>query len=116
MIKGPERKIWERPFANELGQLTQIIIGVKGTNTVMLILKSQVHKDKRVTYGKIVCELKPEKEEKERTRLTVGGNILDFTDNLSTPTSSVTTANCVFNIVVSTPGARCLSADINFFT
>ena len=59
--------------------------------------------------------MKPEKEKKEHTRLTVGGNLLDFTGNLSAPTASVTTAKCVFNSVVSIPGARCLLADIKFF-
>ena len=58
MIKGPERKILEISFANKLGQLAQGIIAVKGTNTVMFILKYQVSKDKKVTYGKIVCEVK----------------------------------------------------------
>ena len=39
LIKGSERKIWERSFANELGQLAQCIRGVKEKNTVILILK-----------------------------------------------------------------------------
>ena len=81
----------------------------------MFISKSKFPKEKRVTYGKIVCEIKPEEEEKERTRLTVGGNLLDFTGNLSAPTESVTTEKCDFNSVVSTPGARCLLADIKIF-
>ena len=38
--------------------------------------------------------------------------MLDFTGNLSAPTTSFTTEKCVFNIVVSTPGARCLLDDI----
>ena len=115
MIKGTERRIWEISFANKLGQPTQGIREVKGTNTVMFIPKSKVPKYKKVTYGKIVCKMKPEKEEKERTILTVGGKFLDFTGNLSAPTSSVTTAKCVFNSVVSTPGDRCLLADIKNF-
>ena len=81
----------------------------------MFIPKYKVPKDKKVSYGKIVCEIKPEKEEKERTRLTVGGNLLYFTGNLSAPTALVTTAKCVFNSVVSTPGGRCLLADIKHF-
>ena len=81
----------------------------------MFIPKYKIPKDKKVTYGKIVCEIKPEKEEKERTRLTVGGNLLDFTGNIRAPTASVTTAKCFFNSVVSTPGARCLLADIKHF-
>ena len=98
-----------------MGHLAQGIREVKGTNTVMFIPKSKVPKDKKVTYGKIVCEMKPEKEEKDRTILTVGGNLLDFTGNLSAPTASVTTAKCVFNSVVSTTGSRYLLADIKHF-
>ena len=37
----------------------------KGKNTVIFIPKTQVPKDKKVTYGKIVFEVKPEKEERE---------------------------------------------------
>ena len=47
--------------------------------------------------------------------MTVGGNLLDFAGNLSAPATSVTTEKCVFNSVVSTPGARCLLADIKHF-
>ena len=81
----------------------------------MFIPKYKVPKDKKVTYDKIVCEIKPEKEEKERTRLTMRGKLLDLTGNISAPTASVTTAKCVFNSVVSTPGARFLLADIKHF-
>ena len=56
--------------------------------------------------------MKPEKYDKERTRLTVGGNLLDFTENISAPTASVTTAKCVFISVVSSPGARFLLTNI----
>ena len=47
IIKVPEKKIWERSFANELGQLYQDIRGLKGTNTVILILKAQFPKNKK---------------------------------------------------------------------
>ena len=59
--------------------------------------------------------MKPEMEEKERIILSAGGNLLAFTGNFSAPTASVTTEKCVFNSVVSTPGARCLLADIKHF-
>ena len=59
--------------------------------------------------------MKPEKEEKDRTILTVGGNLLNFTGNIRAPTASFTTAKCVLNSVVSTPGSRCLLADIKHF-
>ena len=69
-----------------MGQLSKGIRGVRGTNIFILILKAQVPKDEKVTYGKIVCTVKPEKEEKEPTRLTVGRYLLDFTGNISAPT------------------------------
>ena len=46
---------------------------------------------------------------------TVGGNLLDYTGNLSTPTASVTTAKCLINSVISTPKAWALIADIKHF-
>ena len=46
-VKFPDRKIWERSFAHELGQLAQGIITVKGTNKVIFIPKTQVTKDKK---------------------------------------------------------------------
>ena len=45
IIKGPDKKIWERSFSNELGQLAQGIRMIKETNTVIFIPKSQVPKD-----------------------------------------------------------------------
>ena len=54
LIKGPEKKIWERSLANVLVQLDQGIKGLKGKNTVIFILKAQVPKDKKVTYGKLL--------------------------------------------------------------
>ena len=104
-----------RSFANELGQLAQGIRNIQGTNTIVFIPKSEVPANKRCTYGKINCDIKPEKEETHRSRLTVGGNNLPFDGPLSTPTATVTTAKCLFNSVISTTNAKCLTADIKHF-
>ena len=40
---------------------------------------------------------------------------IDFAGLLSTPTATVTTAKCLFNSVISTPGTKCLIADVKFF-
>ena len=45
----------------------------------------------------------------------MGGKLLDYTGNLSTPTASVTTAKCLLNSVISTPKSRDLTADIKHF-
>ena len=71
-------------------------------------------KTKKVTYPKIVCDIRLNKSETHRTRITVGGNLLDYAGTLTTPTSIITTAKCLFNSVVSTPAAKCVLADIIF--
>ena len=63
---------WRHSSANEFGRLAQGIGGrVKGTDTVKFIPKHQVPDErmKYVTYGQFVCNVRPEKEEKNRTRV-----------------------------------------------
>ena len=45
----------------------------------------------------------------------MGGNLLDYIGNLSTPTASVNTEKCFLGSVISTPKARSLIADIKHF-
>ena len=68
-----------------------------------------------MTYGRLVCDIKKHKSETHRTRLTVGGNLINFPGLLSTPMATVTTAKCPFNSVIYTPGAKCLVAVVKKF-
>ena len=70
---------------------------------------------KKVTYGKHVCDINPDKVETHRTRLTVGGNLLDYAGVMSTPTATVTTTKFLLNSIVSTINARCITAYIKNF-
>ncbi len=109
-------RIWERSNANELGRLFQGIRDIPGTDTCFFIRKSQVPKHKRDTYGRIVCNVRPQKKEIYRTRLTVGGNLIDFPGNKSTPTADLLTAKLLINSTISTPGAVFLGIDLaNFY-
>ena len=64
---------------------------------------------KKVICSTIVCYI--------RTLLTVGGNLLDYTGPLITSTVTITTVKCLFNSVVSTLEAKCVTADIkNFYS
>ena len=59
LVKGSDRKFWEISFANELVKLAQGIRTVKWANTVIFISKTEVPKNKKGIYGKIVCQVKP---------------------------------------------------------
>ncbi|KAL7479066.1 hypothetical protein ACHAW6_004815 [Cyclotella cf. meneghiniana] len=81
------------------------------------IRKSNIPQDhlKNFAFRKIVVVERPQKQEKERTHLTVVGTHIDYPWNRATPTSDLTTAKLPFNSVISTPHATFHSADIKNF-
>ena len=69
------QKIWKKSFANEIGILAQGAGGkLEGTDTMFFIAQDQVPGDglKYVSYGSIVVDYRPHKEQTHRTRLTMG--------------------------------------------
>ena len=87
--------------------------GIKGTNTLFWINKDQVPNNKTVTYERVVVDKRPEKEEVNRTRITAGGDRLEFQGDTSTETAGLETAKMVFNSVVRTPNAKFMTIDIS---
>ncbi|KAL7482175.1 hypothetical protein ACHAW6_007870 [Cyclotella cf. meneghiniana] len=81
------------------------------------IRKCDVPKDclKSVAYSKIVVVERPQKKEKERTRLTVVGTHINYPSNRAVPTSDLATAKLLFNSVISTPGATFHVGDLKNF-
>ena len=75
--------------------------------------KSQVSRNKKVTYARIVVDMRPEKAEPNRTRITAGGDRLEYFGDVSIETLSLETAKLLFNSIVSTPGAKFVTLDIN---
>jgi hypothetical protein len=120
LIKHPKySKLWEHSFSNEIGRLAQGVGGrIKGTDTINFIEYNKVPIDRRkdVTYGNIQVDYRPQKAEENRTRLTVGGNLLiDFPGDVSTPTADITTTKMVINSTISTPKAKYMRGDIKNF-
>jgi hypothetical protein len=70
---------------------------------------------KDVTYGSFSCDYKPNKEEKERTRLTAGGDRKNYPEDVGTPTANMFVFKYLINSVVSTKGAKCLMLDVKDF-
>ena len=112
------KKTWSQSAANEFGRLAQGVGGrFKGTNTIFFIHKNQVPHErmKDVTYGSFSCDYKPNKAEKERTRLTAGGDRINYPEDVGTPTADMLVFKCLINSVVSTKGAKCLMLDVKDF-
>ena len=99
LVKGPTKAIWENLCANEISRLAQGV-GTRmpyGTNTIFFILKDKVPAGRTVTYGRIVAKIRPQKAETHRTRITVGGNLINRTGDVTTPTAYLITAKVIFN-------------------
>jgi hypothetical protein len=96
---------WMRSTANEINRLYN-------TNTIRFIRRPDIPKGRKVTYGSFVVDIK---EEKERTRLTVGGDQIEYPGDKSTRTAGLTTAKILINSVISTQGDKFLVIDINNF-
>jgi hypothetical protein len=106
------QSLWTRGFGNECGRLFQGILDIACTDTCFFIKLSNIPKYRKITYSKIVCDYKPHKKEKECVRLTVGGNRLDYSGNVSTSTADITTFKILINITLSTEDAAMMMMDI----
>jgi hypothetical protein len=116
-VAGHTAKVWTQSLANQFQRLangfgTRV---PKGSHTIFFIRRNQVPTDRKVTYGRIVCTIRPQKEETHCTCLTVGRNLIDYPHNVSTLTADITTAKIMFNSVLSTPIAKFMGLDIKDF-
>jgi hypothetical protein len=73
---------------------------------------TNIPKDINIAYGKIVCDYKPHRKKKERVRLAVGGNRLDYSGDIATSTSDITTFKILINGTLSTKDAAMIMMDI----
>ncbi len=58
---------------------------------------------------------KPNKEEKERTRIAIGGDRVNYPDEVGTPTADLLLVKTHLNSVISTPATRYMTMDISNF-
>ena len=118
LLKHPKfKEAWEIAAANEFGRLAQGIRDIKGTDTIHFIHKSNIPQDrlKDVTYIKFVCNVRTEKKEPNRVRATMGGNLINYPEDVGTPTANLLLIKIFLNSIISTPGARFANADISNF-
>ena len=126
-LKGNKKKIdallledettWRKSLSNELGRLAQGIDTVKGNNAINFIPRHRIPKGKKVAYANMVCDHRPLKKEKFRVRLTLGGDVLEYDGNASSPAASLLEAKLLINSTISDAhlGAKFMSIDLKDF-
>ena len=117
---------WDTSYANELGRLCQGIgtgstpslQQVSGTNNTFFLIDFQdipLHKRKEVCHTMVVCEVRPDKDDPDCTRITIGGNCICYPGNVNTNMVLLELVKLLLNSVLSQKGACFSSIDLKKF-
>ena len=112
--------VWATAFGKEFGNLAQgdQRTQTPGTDAIFVLSPSQIKlipADRVVTYTRTVVDYRPQKSDPNRVRLTAGGNLIQYPDELTTRTADLITTKILWNSVISTPGAKYMCIDIKNF-
>ena len=102
-------------MCTELGCLDQGHGPTKGTDTIQFMdheMIDNIPADRTVTYTIIVVDFRPQKVDPNRVRITAGGNLIVYPDELTTRTADLITTKIMWNSVLSTQGARYMCINI----
>jgi len=127
------KDLWVLAMSKELQHLAQGKEGITvGTNTIFYLTHDEIRripkdrtvtyarivideirripKDQTVTYARIVINHRSQKDDPNRVRIMVGGNLIDYPYKLTTQTADMVSAKIMWNSVISTPGAKFASS------
>ena len=109
-----DNKTWSRSLSNALGRLAQGIHEIAGNDAPDFIPITLVPKTKKVAYANMVCDIRPNKTETHRVRLTIGGDVLDYFGDASSPAASLIETKLLINSTISdaAQGVRFFTIDI----
>ena len=114
-------KVWQTAFGKDFGGMAQgdLKTGQKGTNSVFVMTHKEIEIAKEAghkwTYARMVVDHHPQKEDPNRIRIAVGGNLITYNGSTLTGTAALTTSKLLWNSVLSTEGAKYMCLDIKNF-
>ena len=102
---------WTKSFSKEIRRLATT------TKTIFFLTKPEIPEERRkdITYGRIVCTYRSEKNDPNRTRITMGGNLVNYPNDCGTPTADLLTVKLMLNSIISTPNAKFMTIDLKDF-
>jgi hypothetical protein len=110
------KHLWVLAMTKEVHPLAQGKPGItNGTNTIFILSPKQVWyipTDRTVTYGQIVIDNCPQKEDPNRVCITVGGNLINHPFELTLRTTDMVSYTLLWNSMISTKGACVAGANI----
>ena len=108
LSKSTRGPLWIDGMTLEIGKLL-------GTETMKFIAIKDIPPGTKITYAKIVCADRPEKENPICVWLTIGGNLITYDGTTSTKSAKMPTVKIFINSILSTPHAKFMTGDIKDF-
>jgi hypothetical protein len=99
---------WQTAFGKDFGGMLQgnNKTGQKGTNAMFIMTHDKIRHvlaaGKKFTYGNLVSDYRPQKEDPHRICIMAGGNLITYTSSPSVRTADLDTAKLHWNSVIST--------------
>jgi hypothetical protein len=89
LMKDPLTKaIWLRAMTTELARLAHGMDGIAdGTDTIFCLSHEEIHNmpsNRTVTYARIVVDYRPQRQDPNRVRVTIGGNLIKYPGEVTT--------------------------------
>jgi hypothetical protein len=113
-------EIWQTAFGKDFGGMVQgdEKTGQQGTNSIFVMTHNEIKNipcTQTITYARIVVDFCPQKDDLYCIRITAGGNLITYPEELSTRTADLTTSKLIWNSVLSMEGAKYMCLDIKDF-
>jgi hypothetical protein len=120
MIQPPLR-CGQTAFKKDFGGMAQgdLKTGQKGTTSVFVMSHKEIDVAKAAghkwTYARIMVDHRPQKEDPNRIRIAVDGNLITYKGSTSACTADLTTSKLLWNSVLGTEGAKYMCINIKNF-
>jgi hypothetical protein len=111
-MKHPKHKdVWTKSFGTEICCLATT------TEIIFFAQKEDIPCNRKgnKTYARIICPFCNGKKDKYRTRITMGGNLVNYPGDCRTPTANLLTVKLLLNSVISTPNRKFVTLNLKDF-
>ena len=101
------KETWTTGFVKEIGNCAddKTTLDVDAIRVMNLEQIQNIPADRVVTYARVAVDFRPQKEDPNRVRITAGGNLIAYPDELMTRTADLTVSKILWNSVLSTDDA-----------
>ena len=119
LMKKPKyRQFYRNSYAKVKGRIVQGMPGLaEGTNTMFFVDKKAIPPDiwRDVTYGRVVVDYRPENTDPYLTRLSVGGDRVNYPGGCRIPPVYLNVVKLLLNSIVLTLNAKFMTIDVKYF-